>query len=117
MKSEQLDRVFAVLAHEGRRQMLDLLVQAPGMTMKALASHFDMSRIAVLKHVRALESAELVLSKKEGRSRHLFFNPVPLQLIYDRWTTEYSGFWSSRIADIKASVEGKARAKRSHRSA
>ena len=69
MNAAQVDLLFAVLAHAGRRRMLDLVMAAPGMSVKALTSHFDMSRIAVLKHVRALEDAELLLSKKEGRTR------------------------------------------------
>jgi DNA-binding transcriptional ArsR family regulator len=107
MSSAPLDRLFAALAHPGRRRMLDLLVESPGLGVKALASHFDMSRVAVLKHVQLLEEAELVLSRKEGRTRHLFFNAVPIQLVYDRWTTQYSAFWSERVADIKTRVEAR----------
>lgn len=108
MKSEQLDHLFAALAHPARRRILDLLMQGPGMSVKALASHFDMSRIGVMKHLRALEECELVLSKKSGRTRQLYFNAVPIQLVYDRWTTQYSAFWSSRLADIKSRVENPA---------
>ena len=111
MNEERVDLVFSVLAHAGRRKMLDLLMATPGMNVGALASHFDMSRIAVMKHVRLLEESELVLSKKEGRTRHLFFNPVPIQLIHDRWTTQYSAFWSARMADVKSRVEARAAAK------
>ena len=99
MDSGQFDLVFATLAHAARRRMLDLVKTAPGISVKALTSHFpEMSRIAVLKHVNALEAADLLLSKKEGRTRQLFFNPIPIQMIYDRWTDEYSAFWSSRMA-------------------
>jgi predicted transcriptional regulator len=75
------------------------------MSVKALASHFEVSRIAVMKHLRALEECQLVLSKKVGRTRHLFFNPVSIQLVYDRWSTKFSSFWSGHLADIKARVE------------
>lgn len=85
--------------------MLDLLVQCPGASVKAIASHFDFSRIAVMKHLAALEGAQLVISEKEGRVRRLYFNPVPIQQIYDRWTTQYSGFWAERMVDIQATVE------------
>ena len=108
MTDERLDRLFSALAHPSRRRMLDLLVECPGMSVTALASHFDTSRIAVLKHVRTLEEAELVVSKKEGRVRHLFFNVVPIQLVHDRWTTRYSAFWAGRMADVKARVESRA---------
>ncbi len=108
MESNQQDHLFAALAHPARRRMLDLMVEVPAISVKALASHFDMSRIGVMKHLKVLEEAGLLLSKKEGRTRHLFFNPVPIQLIYDRWTTQYSQFWSSRLADIKTRVETRA---------
>lgn len=108
MEPEALDRLFLALAHPARRRMLDLLGEAPGISVKALASHFDFSRIAVMKHLRLLEECELVLSKKEGRTRHLFFNAVPLQLVHDRWATQYSAFWSGRLADLKQRVESHA---------
>ena len=108
MRPEATDLLFAALAHASRRRILDLLLESPGMSVKALASHFDVSRIMVLKHLRALEEVDLVLSKKEGRTRRLFFNPVPIQEIYDRWTDRYSAFWSARMKDIKSRVEGRA---------
>ena len=102
------DLVFHALAHRARRRMLDLLMQAPRMTVQGLASHFDFSRIATIKHLARLEEAQLVLSQKDGRSRRLYFNPMPIQLIYDRWTDEYSSFWSGRIADLQQRVEARA---------
>jgi len=101
----QIDAVFAALANPVRRRILDLLVDHPGMTVKAVASHFDISRIAIMKHLTTLEAAELVLSRKSGRERHLFFNALPIQQVYDRWTDQYSTYWASRIADIKTRVE------------
>lgn len=91
--------------------MLDLLTAHPGMTVGAVASHFAMSRIAVMKHLAKLESADLVLSERAGRTRRLFFNPVPIQLVYDRWTDQYTQYWGSRVADIKAKVEAATSAK------
>ncbi len=108
MNEDQVDHLLAALAHTGRRQILDLLMAEPGLSMKALASHFDVSRIAVLKHVRVLEQAELVLSRKQGRERQLFFNAVPLQRMHDRWTTQYSAFWGGHMSDIKSRVEQRA---------
>ena len=102
------DALFTALAHATRRRMLDLLVEHPGIGVAALASHFDVSRIAVQKHLKVLEAGGLVLSKKLGRTRHLYFNPVPVQQVYDRWTDQYSAFWAGRLADLKASVEAKA---------
>ena len=97
--------------------MIDLLMATPGMSVKALASHFEMSRIAVMKHLGVLEEAELVLSRKEGRVRHLFFNPVPIQQLHDRWTTQFSAFWSERMVDLKTLVEGRVAASKDHKSA
>ena len=117
MKDTQVDALFGALAHATRRRMLDLLMTAPGMSVKALASHFDVSRIAIQKHLGVLERADLVLSRKQGRTRHLFFNPVPIQQIHDRWTTQYSAFWSERLVDIKARVEGRLAASKDHKRA
>lgn len=107
-KQDQQDRVFAALAHPARRRILDLLVGVPGCSVKWIASKFDFSRIAAMKHLTVLENAGLVLSEKNGRTRKLFFNPMPLQQIYDRWTTDYSSFWAGRMADIQARVEERA---------
>ncbi|HZW11311.1 MAG TPA: helix-turn-helix transcriptional regulator [Phycisphaerales bacterium] len=104
-QNTQTDLVFAALAHAARRRILDLLVMAPGMTVKAVASHFTISRIAVMKHLAALEQANLIISEKEGRERRLYFNPVPIQQIYDRWTDQYSAFWAGRLVDIQARVQ------------
>lgn len=111
----QTDSVFAALAHPARRRILDLLKAHPGMTVKAVASHFQISRIAVMKHLAALEDAGLILSEKHGRERRLFFNPVPIQQIYDRWTDQYSAFWAGRMTDIQARVEAAAEQKEAKR--
>jgi len=108
MKDASVDALLSALANSSRRRMLDLLMAHPGMSVKALASHFDTSRVAVLKHVDVLEEVELVVSKKEGRTRHLFFNAVPIQLLHDRWTSHYGAFWSQRMVDVKSRLEGRA---------
>jgi predicted transcriptional regulator len=105
MADRSIDHVFAALAHPARRKMLDLLQQSPGLTIADLTRRFSMSGVGVLKHVRVLERARLIVSRPRGRARMLYFNPVPIQLIYDRWTTDYSAFWSARIADIKERLE------------
>ena len=87
--------------------MIDLLVELPGMSVSALATNFDCSRIAVTKHVAALENAGLVLSERVGRERKLFFNVIPIQQIYDRWTTRYSAFWAQRMTDLEARIEAR----------
>ncbi len=97
--------VFDALGNATRRRILDLIKADPGCTVGELASHFDVTRIAVMHHLRQLEECELVVTRKDGRTRRLYHNPVPIQLIYDRWTTEYSGFWASKMADVKYAVE------------
>lgn len=108
-----MDAVFQALAHGARRRMLDMVKEKPGISVGALASRFDVSRIAVMKHVAVLEEANLLYSEKDGRTRRLYFNAVPIQLIYERWTTEYSAYWSGRVTEIKYRAE--ARAEREHK--
>ena len=103
--------VFAALASEPRRQILDILKDRPGCSVQHVASHFEMSRIAVMKHLRVLEDARLLLSEKHGRSRALYFNAVPIQEVYDRWTTEYSALWASKLTDLKYRIEARAKSR------
>ena len=100
-----MDAVFQALAHESRRRMLDMVKARAGISVGVLASQFDVSRIAVMKHLRVLEQADLIVSEKDGRSRRLYFNAVPIQLIYERWTTEYSAYWSGNLTRIKYLAE------------
>lgn len=87
--------------------MLDLVQAHPGSTIAALAIHFEMSAVGVLKHVRVLERAGLLLTRKHGRERLLFVNLVPIQLIYDRWTSAYASFWTEQVIDLKQRLEGR----------
>jgi len=105
MKPDDLDNLFAALAHPQRRRILDLIRESPGITTADLTPHLGMSGVGVLKHVHILERAGLVLARREGRIRRLYFNVVPIQLVYDNWTDEYSRFWAGRIADLKARLE------------
>ncbi|MCA9191536.1 MAG: helix-turn-helix transcriptional regulator [Planctomycetales bacterium] len=102
---DPLDLVFQALAHPIRRAILDLLKRRPGLCINDIAEQFDVSRIAVLKHLRVLEECQLIIVKKSGRKRAVFFNVVPIQAIYDRWTTEYSAFWAEQALDLKAQLE------------
>ena len=105
--SDPLAPVFKALANDDRRLILDIVKSSPGITVGELSSRFEISRIGVMKHIRVLEEAQLLHSQKEGRSRRLYFNPVPIQMIYDRWTTEYSSLWSRRLTDLKYRVESR----------
>lgn len=109
MKPDSMDAVFQALSNRHRRKILDLIKNMPGCSVNDLCKYFDMSRIAVMKHLRVLEAADIVISQKPGRTRELYFNVVPIQLVYDRWTTEYSQFWASHVTDIKFKAEAKAK--------
>lgn len=105
INDRDMDAVFQALAHETRRHMLDIVKNEPGIGVGALASSFEVSRIAVMKHLTTLELAGLIVSEKEGRTRRLYFNAAPIQMIYDRWTTEYSAYWAGRLTQIKYLAE------------
>lgn len=105
MKPESMDAVFLALAHASRRRILDILQARPGMTVQELCDFFPVSRIALLKHVRVLEKANLIVSRREGRTRPLYFNAIPIQMIYDRWTSEFAALWSEKLTRIKYRVE------------
>ncbi|MEK6675029.1 MAG: helix-turn-helix transcriptional regulator [Planctomycetota bacterium] len=87
--------------------MLDIIKQQPGCSIHDVCAHFRVSRIAVMKNLRVLERAKLIHSEKKGRVRSLLVNTVPIQMIHDRWTTEFSAYWASRVARIKYKVETK----------
>jgi predicted transcriptional regulator len=105
MKPESMDLVFHALASRPRRRLLDLVQASPGCCVNDVCRHFDISRIAVIKHLRVLEQAQLIVLQRNGRRRELYFNAVPIQLIYDRWTSEYSRFWASKAVDLKFELE------------
>lgn len=108
MLPDDMDAVFLALGNRDRRLMLDLIGNNTGCCVEDLCRHFEFSRIAVLKHLRVLARAQLVHSEKVGRKRKLYFNVVPIQLIYDRWATDYSALWAGKLADIKYQVETEA---------
>lgn len=103
-----MDAVFAALAHETRRRILDALRERPGAGVGEIAAEFDVSRIAVMKHLAVLEEANLIVSQKDGRTRRLWFNAAPIRMIYDRWTDDYSGYWSGELTRLKYLAEARA---------
>jgi len=105
LDDHDMDAVFQALANKNRRRMLDTVKECPGIGVGALASEFDVSRIAVMKHLGVLEQAGLLVSEKDGRTRRLYFNAVPIQMIHDRWTTEYSAYWSGNLTQLKYLAE------------
>ena len=102
-----MDAVFQALGNPSRRLILDIVKDRPGCSVNDVCEHFDTSRIAVMKHLKVLEEANLIHSEKVGRTRKLYHNAVPIQMIYDRWTTEYSALWAGRMTKIKYRVEAK----------
>lgn len=101
------DKVFRALAHRDRRNMLDIIRDRPGIPIGELAANFDCTRVAVHKHVRVLEEADLVVSEKLGRVRRLYFNLVPIQAIYERWTDDYSAAWAAGLTRFARGVENR----------
>jgi predicted transcriptional regulator len=106
---DDMGAVFDALGSATRRRILDIVKGEPGCTVGEVAKQFDTSRIAVMRHLRVLEQADLLISRKDGRRRRLYHNAVPIQLIHDRWTTEYSALWSGRMAEVKYRVESRSR--------
>lgn len=105
MDPESMDSVFAALAHPSRRRILDIVRENGGCSVNDVSEHFDVSRIAVMKHLTVLEEAGLLISEKHGRTRRLYFNAVPIQMIYDRWTSEYSALWAGKLTRLKYAIE------------
>jgi DNA-binding transcriptional ArsR family regulator len=107
MNPESMDLVFHALASPVRRKLLDLIKERPGSSVNDLCAEFEVSRIAVMKHLGVLEEAQLIVLQKNGRRREIYFNVVPIQMIYDRWTSDYSSFWAAKAIDLKFFVENK----------
>ena len=107
--NEQMDGVFHALAHETRREILDHLRDQPGIAVGELASRFDVTRIAVMNHLTVLTHAGLITSRKDGRSRRLYLNAMPIQMIYERWIDGYSAHWLDRMSLIKQTAEAVAK--------
>src|SRR5690349_12354073 len=98
--------VFRALADPSRRFLLDSLFEADGQTLGELAARLPgMTRFGVMKHLRILEAAGLVASRKVGRERLHYLNPVPIRLIHDRWTGKYAEVWAGALADLKVRLE------------
>src|SRR4029434_5026572 len=100
------ESVFRLLAHPSRRLLLDLLFERDGRTLTALESQLPMTRFGVMKHLRVLEEAGLIATPKFGREKLNYLNPVPIQLISDRWINKYSAARASVLADLKTALEG-----------
>jgi DNA-binding transcriptional ArsR family regulator len=99
------DRVFKALADPTRRFLLDRLFERDGRPLTQLESELDMSRFGVMKHLRVLEEAGLVVTRKAGREKLHFLNPVPIRLIHDRWIDKYTERQVSALVELKRELE------------
>lgn len=99
------DRVFKALADSTRRRLLDRLFERDGRTLSELELEADMTRFGVMKHLRVLEEAGLVVTRRKGRAKLHFLNPVPIRLVHDRWIDKYTEHRVSALADLKNDLE------------
>ena len=97
--------VFKALADPTRRFLLDKLFERDGQTLTELEQDLDMTRFGVMKHLKILEEAGLVVTRKQGREKLHYLNPVPIRLIHDRWIDKYTERRVSALADLKAQLE------------
>jgi DNA-binding transcriptional ArsR family regulator len=100
-----MDEVFKALADSTRRELLDRLFELDGQTLTALEQELPMSRFGVMKHLRVLEEAGLVTTRRRGREKLHFLNPVPIRLIHDRWVSKYAEPLASALSGLKQDLE------------
>jgi DNA-binding transcriptional ArsR family regulator len=104
MKADD-DLAFRALADPTRRHLLDRLFERDGRTLTELESDLEMTRFGVMKHLRLLEEAGLVVTRREGRQKLHYLNPVPIRLIHDRWIDKYTERQVSALANLKSELE------------
>jgi uncharacterized protein YndB with AHSA1/START domain len=103
-----MDEVFRALADPTRRGLLDELFKEDGQTLRALEQGLPMTRFGVMKHLRLLEEAGLVVTKRRGREKLHFLNPVPIRLVHDRWVSKYAEPWAASLSGLKNRLEDEA---------
>src|SRR5467141_3169422 len=102
-----MDEVFRALADPTRRSLLDELVKEDGQTLSALEGRLPMTRFGVMKHLKLLEEAGLVVTRRRGREKLHFLNAVPIRLIHDRWVSKYAELWVATLSELKNKLENK----------
>jgi uncharacterized protein YndB with AHSA1/START domain len=100
-----MDAVFKALADPTRRSLLDELFREDGQTLSALEQRLPMTRFGVMKHLKLLEGAGLVVTKRRGREKLHFLNPVPIRLVHDRWVSKYAEPWAATLTGLKKRIE------------
>ena len=104
--SADMEEVFRALADPSRRLLLDRLFERDGQTLRDLEAHLpEMSRFGVMKHLRVLTDAHLVVTRRSGREKFHYLNAVPIQDVYDRWVSKYSQPWTRALTGLRASLE------------
>jgi DNA-binding transcriptional ArsR family regulator len=104
-----MDEVFKALADPTRRALLDQLFEHDGQSLSALEARLPMSRFGVMKHLKVLEEAGLVTTRKRGREKLHFLNPVPIQQIQERWVGKFARPWASALIELKDEIEEEGR--------
>src|ERR1700682_1166376 len=102
-----MDDVFRALADPTRRSLLDELFKQDGQTLRALQERLPMTRFGVMKHLKLLEQAGLVVTRRRGREKLHFLNAVPIRLLHDRWVSKYTEPWVATLSDLKHRLEDK----------
>jgi uncharacterized protein YndB with AHSA1/START domain len=100
-----MDAVFKALSDPTRRSLLDELFELDGQTLSALEQRLPMTRFGVMKHLRVLEEAGLVVTRRRGREKLHFLNPVPIRLVHDRWVSKYAEPWAAGLSQLKSRLE------------
>src|SRR2546423_11040762 len=100
-----MDEVFRALADPTRRRLLDSLFGDDGQTLSSLEQRLPMTRFGVMKHLRVLEEAGLVATRRRGREKLHFLNPVPIRLVHDRWVSKYAEPWAATLSGLKTRLE------------
>src|ERR671928_1632807 len=102
-----MDEVFRALADPTRRSLLDRLFEQDGQTLRSLEQRLPMTRFGVMKHLRVLEEAGLVTTRRRGREKLHFLNPVPIRLVHDRWVSKYAEPWVATLSGLKQRLEAR----------
>src|SRR5262245_7009091 len=100
-----MDEVFRALGDPTRRQLLDRLYEQDGLSLSELEEGLPMTRFGVMKHLRVLDEAKLIVTRRRGREKLHFLNPVPIRLIHDRWVSKYAEPWVSGLTGLKRELE------------
>ena len=100
-----MDEVFKALADPTRRGLLDSLFERDGQTQKELEEGLEMTRFGVMKHLKVLEEAGLVVTRRRGREKLHFLNPVPIRQVHDRWVSKFSEPWAAGLSELKQNLE------------